>query len=318
VSGEVSSLINWRWAFYVLSLPALAVAWVVWKFLPEPARGTQAWIRQGERDPGAASRPRDGTGTQESSPELSALQQRTMEADTQPRRDRVLTQDPTQRNIIWVIRYLLKLPTYRLLIAITGLIYYFFSGISMFGMIYFTGHYQLSRTYVSAFVFVLGAGAVIGVVSGGRISEQLFQKGKLSARLIVPSVALFQCVPFFAGGFWTGSIWLALPLLVIAAGSLGGAIAPVDAARLDIVHPRMWGRSESGRTALRSLFEGSAPLLFGAVSEWLGGGDEALMWTFILMLITLLLAGMFSLAARRTYPPDVATAAASVEKTAQA
>jgi hypothetical protein len=80
----------------------------------------------------------------------------------------------------------------------------------------------------------------------------------------------------------------------------------------------MWGRSESGRTALRSFFEGSAPLLFGAVSEWLGGGDEALMWTFILMLITLLLAGMFSLAARRTYPPDVATAAASVEKTSQA
>jgi predicted MFS family arabinose efflux permease len=245
-------------------------------------------------------------------------QQKTLDADTQPRKDRVLTQDPTQRNLVWVIVYLLKLPTYRLLIAITGLIYYFFSGISMFGMIYFTGHYHLSRTYVSAFVFVLGAGAVIGVVSGGRISERLFQKGKLSARLIVPSVALFLCVPFFAGGFWTGSIWLGLPLLVIAAGSLGGAVAPVVAARLDIVHPRMWGRSESGRTALRSFFEGSAPLLFGAVSEWLGGGDKGLMWTFILMLITLLVAGMFSLAARRTYPRDVATAAASVEKTSQA
>ncbi|HVC30687.1 MAG TPA: hypothetical protein VND24_05830 [Steroidobacteraceae bacterium] len=39
-----------------------------------------------------------------------------------------------------------------------------------------------------------------------------------------------------------------------------------DTARLDVVHPRMWGRAEAGRMALRSAFEGGAPLLFGAMS----------------------------------------------------
>ena len=69
--------------------------------------------------------------------------------------------------------------------------------------------------------------------------------------------------------------------------------------------------------ALRSLFEGGAPLLFGAVSLWLGGGDAGLMWTFLIMLIPMAGAGFFVLPGRRSYPRDVATAAASVEATAK-
>ena len=69
--------------------------------------------------------------------------------------------------------------------------------------------------------------------------------------------------------------------------------------------------------ALRSTFEGGAPLLFGAVSGWLGGGQQGLMWTFLLMLIPMMMAGALVFPARKTYPRDVATAAASVAAIAQ-
>lgn len=63
--------------------------------------------------------------------------------------------------------------------------------------------------------------------------------------------------------------------------------------------------------ALRSLFEGGAPLLFGALSVWLGGGQRGLMWTFLIMLIPMLVASLLGVWARKTYLRDVATAAAS-------
>jgi hypothetical protein len=75
----------------------------------------------------------------------------------------------------------------------------------------------------------------------------------------------------------------------------------------------MWGRGEAGRTALRSFFEGGAPLLFGALSDWLGGGASGLEWTFLIMLLPMLAAGALAIAARRSYPRDVATAAASAD-----
>jgi predicted MFS family arabinose efflux permease len=312
VSGEVSTLIDWHWSFYVMALPALALAWVIWRYLPEPERGSQQWLSAGERDPAAASRPGQKPGRDERAEGGSSMHELVRQSDVEPRKGLVLRDDPTRRGWWWAITYFMKLPTYRLLIVVSALTYYFFAGVSTLGMIYFTQHYQASRGVVSALVFVLGAGALAGVIGGGRLSERLLARGKLNARIIVPACALFLSVPFFAAGFWTTNLWLALLPLTVAAATMAAAVAPIDAARLDIVHPRMWGRGEAGRTAIRSLFEGSAPLVFGLISSWLGGGDEGLMWTFLMMLVPMLAAGSLAWPARRSYPRDVATAAASV------
>jgi FtsH-binding integral membrane protein len=65
------------------------------------------------------------------------------------------------------------------------------------------------------------------------------------------------------------------------------------------------------RTMLRSLAMALAPLLFGAVSDNIfGGGRSGLQWTFVVMLVPLAASAWFLLKARRTYPQDVATAAA--------
>lgn len=103
------------------------------------------------------------------------------------------------------------------------------------------------------------------------------------------------------------------------------------------MHPWLWGRAEGVRTALRSIGEAAAPLAFGYVSQYVfggpgsaagggrgaaaGGGPAAanvsgLEYTFLIFLIPLAAAGVLALAGLRTYPRDVATAAASAKSIA--
>src|SRR6185437_4160766 len=208
-----------------------------------------------------------------------------------------------------------RMPTYTLLIVASALVYYFFAGARSFSMIYLSPHYHLSRGAVSALVFVLGIGALIGVVGGGRLAERWLRRGRLDIRIVLPAVALLVCVPLLGFGVWTRTAWVGIPLLAAAACLISAAVPPIDAARLDIVHPRMWGRGEAGRMAIRSVFEGGAPLLFGAMSGWLGGGERGLMWTFLIMLLPMLIASGLGWWARDTYLRDVATAAESSEAT---
>lgn len=318
VSGEVSSFTDWRWAFFTMAMPPIILAWIVWRFLPEPARGSQSWLEPGERNPEAAAEPDrhpEGEGSDEAvSPQVA--EKAKYDYGIEPRPGMVLCKDPTRLGWFRAMWYLLRIPTYDLLIVASSLAYYFFAGIRSFAMIYFTRHYGLSRSSLAALAIVFGIGAIIGLVMGGRISERLIAKGYISARIVVPAIALISSVPLFGFGIWTTSWWIGTILMTAGAALLAGAIAPIDAARLDIIHPRLWGRAEAGRMTLRSVLEGGAPLLFGAVSGWLGGGNKGLEWTFLLMLIPTILAAAVVFPGRLTYPRDVVTAAESVKATA--
>ena len=103
----------------------------------------------------------------------------------------------------------------------------------------------------------------------------------------------------------------ALPYLTVAAFGLTVQEAPIDAARLDIVPPLLWGRAEGLRSLLRTSAQALAPLIFGVFSGLLGGGRAGLQWTFLVMLVPLLANGVILLYATRAYPRDVATAAAA-------
>jgi predicted MFS family arabinose efflux permease len=321
IAGEVSTLLNWRWAFHAMALPSIVLVWVIWRYLPEPDRGTQHWLEVGEQDPEAASGPDLGTASAKTehggdADALTAVHKKALRAHYAPRPDMIVREDPTRWGLLRTLGYLLRVPSYRLLVIASMLAYSFFSGMRGFAMIYFTEHFGLARWIVIFLVIVVGAGAMAGLVVGGRFSERLLDRGSIKGRVTVPAIAVFIAVPLLGIGIWTTNLWLGLAGLTAGAMSLAAALAPMDAARLDIVHPRVWGRAEAGRMAIRSLFEGAAPLLFGAVSLWLGGGDSGLMWTFLIMLIPTAGAGFFVWPVRRAYPRDVATAAESVKATA--
>jgi predicted phage tail protein len=102
-------------------------------------------------------------------------------------------------------------------------------------------------------------------------------------------------------------------VLIVADFAQSASNPPLDAARLDIIVPRLWGRAEAVRTVIRASLQALAPLVFGAVAQYLfGGRHHGLEDTFLVMLVPLLASGLILMLARRTYGTDVATADASL------
>ena len=337
VSGDLSSVTTWRAAFWWLALPSLALAWVVWR-LPEPARGGSSHISAGqervrdERDI-RKDQQRSGAGSgaapgHAGMGKAGLAEQAVRGAKVEPQPGLVLREDPTSRSVWWAVRYVLRVRTNVVIIVVSTLGYFFFAGLRSFAIIFVTGHYRLSKPTASALAVVIGAGALAGVFAGGRIADRQLSRGHIRARVMVPAASLLALAPVLVPAIATRSIAVALPLFVLGAFLLGAPNPPLDAARLDIIHPRLWGRAEGVRTSLRSLGEATAPLVFGYTSQYVfgglgsatGGGSvtqpgnvSGLEYTFLVFLIPLLAAGLLALVALRTYPRDVATAAASVQ-----
>lgn len=299
-STLVAGTLGWRYAFWWLVPPTLALAWVVSR-LDEPPRGQRAVLRSTSSR--RASRPEDDTV-------LRALKQH----DIAPREENILTEDAVRMNIWQAVRYVLSVPTNRVLIVASALGYFFFAGVRGFAIEYSQDHYGITKATASGLMIIIGAGALVGVLVGGRLADTLVRRGVIAGRVWVPVVALFTLPILFGPALWTTQVAIGLPLLVVGAAVLSAANPPQDAARLDIMHPRLWGRSESIRTVARTALEGAAPVLFGFTSTSLaGGGHGGLEYTFLIFLISLPLAGAFGLLAVRSYPRDVATAQASIE-----
>jgi predicted MFS family arabinose efflux permease len=326
LSGEASTLLGWRWSFYLMGIPGAAVGWVIWRYLSEPARGGQSWIRVGQDEvrssgePPETSEEKSDTSADGHPPEThqersAPARELARQPGISPRQDLVLHEDPTNWSLWRATRYLLRIPTYRLLIIASTLGYYFFAGVRAFAMIYLTQHYHVPKSLVSALAIVIGIGAITGVIVGGRGSEWLLARGHINARIFVPGVSLFLSALLMIPAILTTNIIVGAVLLTFGTGALAAANPPIDAARLDIIHFGLWGRGEAGRMALRGALEGGAPILFGLMSKWFGGGQAGLEWTFLVMLTPVFVAASLAIPARHTYPRDVATADASIQAT---
>lgn len=304
VSGSLAGALSWRWAFLVLALPAAALAILIARRLPEPERGGQSRLALDERE--------------------EPLAQRAVEAqDIRPHLDRVLRVDPNKLRFRDAVIYVLRIRTNRWLIAASAVGYFFFAGMRTFGVVFVRAHFSVGQTPATVVLFVAGLGSLAGVLLAGRLADRLMRTGVVTARVVVGAAAYMLAALLLLPALLAGSVGIALPLLVLAAAALAAPNPPLDAARLDIVPARLWGRAEGVRTFLRQAAQAGAPLLFGLVADLIGGGPigtrgaispasaQALEYTFLIMLIPLALNGAVLLGARRRYAPDVATAAAS-------
>ncbi len=225
----------------------------------------------------------------------------------------------------------MAIPTNVLMIISSSLGYFFFGGLTTFAILFIRGRYHANQVSAELVLAFLVIGALIGTLLGGRITDFLLDRGYLQGRVWVPAICYLLSVVLLVPGILGTSITPAVWFDTAGAALLCAANPPQSAARLDIVPAGLWGRAEATRTVVRSLAEAAAPALFGVLSDLIAGvipeqtpvgthtpvrviSDSAargLMWSFLLMLSTLALAGVFLLRARNTYAVDVATAAAS-------
>ncbi|MFI8849079.1 MFS transporter [Streptomyces sp. NPDC053499] len=292
-SSVVVDLLGWRFAFWWLVVPGAAVVWAVAR-LPEPRRAGQVPV---------GAEPSERTG-----PTGQAAER----VGAEPDPSMVLRSDP-RRGSRWAsIRYILRVRTNLILIVASSLGYFYFTGLRSFATLFVTDHFGVSTSFAGFLILVVGSGTVLGVLVGGPVADRLLRRGIVNSRVLVPVVCLLGVPLLVAPALYASSVLIALPLLICGAALLGATNPPLDAARLDILHPYMWGTAEGVRTFLRTVGEAAAPTLFGYVSvHAFAGGDEGLTYTLMVFLATLLAAALLGLIALRTYPRDVATAAAS-------
>jgi MFS family permease len=245
--------------------------------------------------------------------------------NVRPVRSRVLRRDPAGLRLRAAVRYVLRIPTNRWLIAASSVGYFFFAGMRTFGVVFVRGHFGLGQSAAIAVLFVAGLGSLAGVLTSGRLADRLVSRGTPTARVLVGAICYFGAAAVLLPALLVGSVALALPLLAVAAAGLAAPNPPLDAARLDIIPSGLWGRAEGVRTLVRQSAQAVAPLVFGFVADALGatGGAlgvrsaisstsaRALDITFLVMLIPLAANGGLLLLARRTYAADMATAVES-------
>jgi MFS family permease len=303
-TGDIAAL-SWRAAFLILALPAFVLAWLIVR-LPEPRRGGSGVPAPPQPAPPAQGVQQDG------------VQQLVAEKGVKPNPE-LTARASAPMTIIEALRYVLAVRTNVVLIISGAFGYYFLAGVQTFGTEFVSGQYHINQVVANLLLLVIGAGAVIGVLAAGPASDMLLRRGHLNARVTTATVAAAIATLAFIPALITHSALAALPYVVIAAAALTAQNPPIDAARLDIMPPWLWGRAEGVRTFLRTAAQALAPLLFGAVSDYIfGGGTSGLRWTFVIMLLPLAAAAVFLFRARRLYPTDVATASAATSAHAAA
>jgi len=304
VTGDIAAL-SWQAAFVILALPAFVLAWLVFK-LPEPERGGRSALVHPEAPVEEA--PAD-------EPHETDAQRFARERGVEPDPELVLKRDPRRMGLIRATRYILSIKTNIVLIVSSACGYYFLAGVQTFGVEFVTKQYGIAQVLGTLVLLVVGAGAIVGVLAGGAIGDRLLRRGYLNGRILVSAISATAAVVLFVPAIFTGSAVTALPYITLAALALSAQNPPLDAARLDIMVPLLWGRAEGIRTFLRTMAQALAPLLFGAVSDHVfGGGRSGLQWTFVVMLVPLGASAWLLYRALGTYPRDVATAAASASR----
>ena len=342
VSGFVASVLSWRFAFWAIAIPGFFLARSLWNTIPEPRRGGMSRLDTGTIDLFAAARGDGAASARMQDPDVPVrdddlAQQAAAAQGIQPDPELVLTEDPARMSLMSAARYVLRIPANVTMIIASALGYFFFAGLNTFALVFVRGHYHVGQATATLVLALLVAGALVGVLVSGRLTDSLLRSGVLNARVYVPAVAYIGAAVCLIPGFLATKLTPAIWFDVAGAALISAANPPLDAARLDIMPAGLWGRAESVRTLLRTLAQAIAPLLFGAVADLVAGFTphqapigtkihghvsagtaNGLEVSFLIMLVTLGAAGVILLKARSTYPRDVATAAASTAPTVRA
>ena len=295
-------------AFVVLALPAFVLALAR---LAAAGAGARRLRRPRARDPAAAAGGDAKEGGRRPRPAACARARHRARPRARRRARQASPDGPRQ-----AARYVLRVRTNIVLIGATACGYYFLAGVQTFGTEFMQGSVRdqpgageppparrrrSARSSACSSAARWATGSCGAALLNGRILDARGLRGRRDGALPPRAVHARARV----GACPTSSLAALLPHRSRIRRSTRPARHHAAA---------LWGRAEAVRTLLRSLAMALAPLLFGAVSDYVfGGGRSGLQWTFVVMLLPLGASAWLLFKARLTYPRDVATAAAVAE-----
>jgi predicted MFS family arabinose efflux permease len=292
VAGVVVWAFSWRAVFATLALLGVGVAWMLAR-LPEPRRG-------GEND---LLGPDDQRGVNRPTQLRELVDEQEVEADP----NLVLEGDQSELPLRSAMDYVFHVRTVAMIVGASALGDVFFTALQVFGVLFLVDQFDITVSAASILIPLVGVGGFVGLVAGGRLGDAVIDRGLLTGRLHIGAWSYLAASVALIPVFVTSSLMVALPFLVVAGALLTAPIAPLEAARLDVVHPQLRGRAESARMIARVAAQAVAPLLFGVLSNTLGGGGaRGLQLAFLVLLPLLAASSVLLLLATRHYPQEVA------------
>ncbi|MCY4423158.1 MAG: MFS transporter [Acidimicrobiaceae bacterium] len=232
IGGLMGEAWGWRATFFFFALPAFVVALLSWR-LPEPVRGVQE--RRHQR----------------------------LESDESA----VIPSRYQSIPVTEAYRVILRCRSYTASLVSSAVGSLFFGGIGVWTPTFLIRYHDLDIAEATTALSVVAVGGLVGVLTAGNLADFLTHSGYTSARIGVAGVARLISAPLFIAAFLVGYTPLMLVLLSFGALFLVAAIPPLNAARVDVLHPDLRGRGTSLDAVTQSLASAASPVIYGMIAD---------------------------------------------------
>lgn len=232
LGGRVADTLGWRWAFYIVGIPGLIVAFLVWR-MREPARGVFD-SESGERAEAAEV----GHGK-------------------------------FGKDFWNIVKSLFRIPTYWILVGALVFSFFTIGGTSFWLTTYLTRDFRLSLTTAGAISGgVLVSSGLIGTILGGWIADFL-QKRHPEGRLFTSMLGFLIGAPLVLLALFIQNLPLFIAIFIVAAISLNFCTGPLNAVIQDIIAPNMRATAVGLALLLAHLLgDAAAPTIIGLISDY--------------------------------------------------
>jgi MFS family permease len=295
--GVAVSVGGWRWAFWFW-MPLGVVTGLFLALQPEPARGEQDADLEADRQAAHAAA---AYGSSEGA-DLTL-------AGRLPQPRRVGTLDYQNASIREVMQELFRIPSMWWALLSLTVAQMLANALSFWAIPFFKRVDHLPAVRAGLFSGILLPTAIIGVLAGGAVSDRLFRRGMVNARVYVVVAASLVSVVALPLGFATHSLIISGLFLAVGGCSITLPLAPSEALFNDVVVADLRGRAASVRSMVRAA-SASGSLIVGIMADHLGGsaaGHAAgLQRAMMLFAPVCGMAGVLFIFARRHYAHDVA------------
>ncbi|WP_069803761.1 spinster family MFS transporter [Thermogemmatispora onikobensis] len=274
IGGLIADTLGWRWAFYVVGLPGLVVAFLAWR-LHEPARGSfeeeEAQETQGRSEASSSALVAEGHAS--------------------------LSSDFWRQ-----ARAIVRIPTYWVLLGALICSFFTIGGTSAWlpTYLFLDFHLTLSQAGLLAGALLVGSG-LVGTVLGGLLADRA-QRRFLQGRLLVATLGFLIGAPLALLALLFHQLSLFVATLFVAGVALNFCTGPLNAVIQDVVLPEVRATALGLALLLAHLLgDASAPALIGLLKEH-SSLHLALLSTAP---SALLLAGLICLLGLRTVARDM-------------
>jgi len=113
---------------------------------------------------------------------------------------------------------------------VSSLLYFFLAALRTFSSVFVQDQYSVGQAIGTMVLPLVGLGAVVGVLAGGRLSDGLMRAGHIRGRIVSASSATALRVVLFLPAFASSVLLIALPLFFLASAALGLLNPPLEAA----------------------------------------------------------------------------------------